>query len=265
MKKPSIIRFDPIILVAQAVSLILVGYVLSTYNPQAPWATEQTFTASFFGGLASVVIFLVLGILGLLSFARNIGKKNYSLLVWVVLVTSLGFITLIPARFLSVKIAGTMNYQWTEQASQQRAVQVQQQLAENQVQQVQEPAIQKEVNQHDQLLTELYQKVTAGLEGQHRITGIDPANLRVTLDTGKTYSLNTDPIIHKTADVETIAIYNEIMGGGYKNHIYLFTAGDYQSFKNYYGWIYSDNASLQDAIENFGAKIFVIPIPKIVS
>lgn len=265
-KKNKQLKLVIIVIVMQIVFVVLLGLIMSMYDPGAPWSTARTFYASLFAGILGLFILPVAGVLSLIFVGHLIyKKKNYSTLIWVLLVTSLCLTTYIPVNYISKKIAGLFNYNWTEQAAKEQQIIGEQQKAKYKILADQEPANIIWVDTHNKLLNELYQKMKLNINGEHKIIAVDKANLKITIDNGQTYILNTDSIIRKTAGESIISIYNDIMTNKYKNHTYLFTLGDFQSFKNYYDEVYRDNVELKKVIDNFKTNTFVIPIPTLIN
>jgi len=245
----------------QIILLFVSGKAMSMYDPLSPWATSETFRVSAFVGFIDILVFPLFGIFNTIFIVSLLKKKNYSILIWIALITSLCFATISPANYVSKKIAGLTNYNWTEQAALDVEKLREKRKEDLKIYAKEEAAADIWVKEHDKLLGELYQKFKINVEGEHKIIGIDKANLKITIDNGQTYILNTDSIIKKTADSSVISTYNDIMDGKYKNHIYLFTVGDYQTFKNYYDWSSRDNDVLKKSIDNFETWLFVISIP----
>lgn len=266
MKKLIAISISVFLIIVQIMIVYGGGLLLSTGVPGAIFAPDGKIVLQV--GLVTMFLFPLVGLIGIIFSIIFLWKKTYNFFIFLLLVISLCISTFIVPDYFMHKVAGLYNYQWTEKAEREREVQVQKQIAEVNndmaLYNAQLPA-QKEFNkQHEGLIMELYQKIKSNVEGSHKIIAIDPANLKVTIDNGKTYILNTDPIIHKTADINTISTYKEIMNGGYKNHTYIFSVDDYKTFKNYYEGVYGlENDKFQKVINNFNTTVFVISIPKV--
>lgn len=260
-----------LLILIQLFFIFWLGYITSKFNPGAPWSTSETFYASSLSIILGIFILPAFGIATIIYSFYLLRKKNFSFLVWFLLLISISFATILPLNYFSDNVAGLFNPLYTKQGQIQQEIQRKQKEAELNKMFEEDPLVVMNdettriwINKRNQLLTELYQKMKADIDGEHKITSIDPDNLRITIDSGKTYILNTDSIIKKTADVNTIETYQGIMNGGYKKNTYIFTIGSYQDFKNYYDWSYStDNDKLQDAVDNFDTTIFVISIPAI--
>lgn len=260
-----------VLILIQLLFIFWLGYVTSKFNPGAPWATAETFYASSLSVILGIFILPAFGIITTIySFYQLLKKKNFSILVWFLLLTSISFATILPLNYFSDKVAGLFNPLYTKQGQAQQEIQRQQKKVEIQKMFEEDPLVdfnsettRKLIEKRDQLLVELYQKIKLDIDGEHKIISSDPANLRITIDSGKTYILNTDSIIRKTADIKTIETYQGIMNGGYKKNTYIFNVGSYKEFENYYNWSFKEVDNLQNSVDNFKNSLFVISIPTI--
>ena len=200
-----------------------------------------------------MLLSLVLVVANIYLVVLSLRYKNYKILIF-----SLLFVIIIPAPFYLPGIVRFLNRSEIEKTKQQSLILEQQYMKE-------EANAKILFDSLDKLMKELYSKVSQDIDGKHKIISIDPANLLITIDTGKTYMLNTDSIIRKTAAKETVDVYQEIMNGGYKNKIYQFSTGGYSSFKNYYSEQFRSEDEIKNAIVNFKTTIFVVSVPDVVN
>jgi hypothetical protein len=220
-------------------------------------------------GMITMILFPSIGLVGIIFSSIFLWKKMYNIFIFLLLATSLCMSTFIVPDYFMKKVAGLHNYQWTDQAERERQIQAQKQIDEvnNEMAlyNAQLPAQKEYLNKREELFMKLYQKIKSNIEGPHKIITVNTFSQRLTIDNGEIYVLNNDPIIRKTADIDTISTYNEIMNGNYKDHTYIFSVDDYKTFKNYYEGVYYglDNDELEKIINNPSTRIFTIPIPKV--
>lgn len=104
-----------ILLSIQFFAVFFAGINLSTAVPGAIFAPDGKMALSV--AIVTTLLYPLLGLLGLMLSLINIFKKRYNIIFFILLIVSLGFLTLKPAQYLTQKIAGEFNYKWTEQYS----------------------------------------------------------------------------------------------------------------------------------------------------
>ncbi len=102
------------LIIIQLLAVFVAGYMLGIVGPG-----DGLFTTSgkmvWDVTLISIMIYLVLGLLGLVfSLIYLFKKNNYHWIAFILLFMSLGLLTVVPAGYVSRKVAGIFNYKWTK-------------------------------------------------------------------------------------------------------------------------------------------------------
>jgi hypothetical protein len=107
-----------IVLIIQVISPLFFGVGFSKGSPLAPWAPSGHIVLVL--NVVAIILFPIIGTIGLFVGKRSLKKGQTSLITNLLIVLSICYLLYFPMAFVSHKIAGIFNYQWTTNAKQQR-------------------------------------------------------------------------------------------------------------------------------------------------